>query len=309
VLRLEGLSALVMRAGLAYDSDAAREAASALSGPIAARAQATYHALPGGKHAGLRVSPTIAFANDAASARRLGLPVAGLSPIETIALYGAREDGGFGRLLSDDARAGLAALGYGGEAIAELASHIEGRRTLKGAPGVSLDALAAKGLTEPALNAIEEAAQDALSLRAAVHPLVIGPEFCEDVLKLPPDVAAGKRGDLVLAEAERHQEIAALAGGHVGRELQYVLAELGPDHERMHSCAKRKRVLCSFFDRIERGLSEPLCGERIEADARRALQRAAPFDVRREFGNGRAVVTERGEARARGWRVWPPAQR
>ncbi len=254
-IRLEGLAALIMRRGLAYDSDGARAlgasvaalahaaamsesmalaealgaypewsrtkraedaalkaaqgAAAALTGPIAARAQARYRALPNAKSAGLRVSLTIGFVNDAAGVRRLGLTGAGLSPVETIALYGAREGGGFGRILSDDARAGLAALGYDGDAIAALAAHVEGRRTLKGAPGVSLAALAAKGFTEPALDAVEEAAQDALTLRAAVHPLVIGPEFCEDVLKLPPDVAAGKRGDLLMTLGFSEGEIAA----------------------------------------------------------------------------------------------------
>ncbi len=252
-LRLEGLAALIMRSGLAYDSEparelaasiaalahaaatsesaalaqtkgaypdwtrakrqedanlkTAREAAADLSGPIAARAQATYRS--GAKGAGFRVSLTIAFANDVASARRIGAASIGLAPLDTIALYGAREDGGFGRILSDDARIALAALGYDGDAIATLAQHIEGRRTLKGAPGVNLDTLAQKALTEPALEAIEEAAQDALSLRAAVHPLVIGPELCEDVLKLPPDVAAGKRGDLLMTLGFSEDEIAA----------------------------------------------------------------------------------------------------
>lgn len=255
VLRLEGLAALLIRSGVAYDSDdaraltasvaalahaaaisesaalgqakgacpdwsgarrtqeaavkAARAAASALSGDIAERAQAIYAALPGAGKAGLRAVIAIAFAHDAVGARRLGLATSGVAPIETVARYGTREDGGFGRILNEDARAGLAALGYDDDAIATLALHIEGRRTLRGAPGVSLDALAAKGVTEPALEAIEEAARDALSLRAAVHPLVIGAELCEEGLKLPPDVAAGKRGDLLMTLGFSEEEIAA----------------------------------------------------------------------------------------------------
>ena len=188
---------------------AAREAAGALSGPIAEHTQAIYRTLPGAKNAGLRVSLTLAFANDEQSARRLGLTSAGLAPLAGVSAYGARDNGGFGRLLSDDARAGLAALGYTEPQIAALAQHVEGRRTLKGAPGVSLDALAAKGLTEPALEAVEEAAADAFNLRAAVHPLVIGPELCEEVLKLPPDVAAGKRGDLLMTLGFSEDDIAA----------------------------------------------------------------------------------------------------
>lgn len=255
VIRLEGLAALIMRAGLAYDSSEARalaasvtalahaaatsesaalaqaanaypdwprtrcveenavklarDNAAALKGEIAARALAIYKTLPASKTSGLRLSIAIAFGDDAAGARRLDANTAGIAPLPAPSAYGLRADGVFGRILTDDARAGLATLGYDSEGVAALAQHIEGLRTLKDAPGVSLDALAAKGLTEPALEAIEEAARDAFNLRAAVHPLVIGPELCETVLKLPPDVAAGKRGDLLMTLGFSEEDIAA----------------------------------------------------------------------------------------------------
>ncbi|MGD9965064.1 MAG: hypothetical protein AB7T59_00940 [Hyphomonadaceae bacterium] len=254
LIRLEGLAALLMRAGLAYDSkdgrdlasaaaalahaaaisesaalaaaknaypdwprarraeeaavNAARAAATSLEGPIGEHAQAIYRGLPGAKNAGLRCAISIAFANDAAAARAIGANAPGLAPAQALALYGQREDGGFGRLLGEDVRSALAALGYDCEAIAAIAQHIEGRRSLRGAPGVNLERLAQLGLTEPALDAIEDAAADAFNIRAVVHPLVIGPELCEDVLKLPPDVAAGKRGDLLMTLGFSEDEIA-----------------------------------------------------------------------------------------------------
>ncbi|MBL8548084.1 MAG: hypothetical protein JNL81_16610 [Hyphomonadaceae bacterium] len=244
LIRLEGLAALLMRAGVAYDSDqgrqlaagaaalahaaaisesaalaaaksaypewprakrqeeaavkSAREAADAIKGDIATRAQTIYGALPGPKNAGLRCAVSIAFANDAATARAIGAAAPGLAPAHAIAIYGQRDDGGFGRLLSDDVRGALSALSYEGDEIAAIAQHIEGRRTLRGAPGVSLERLEKLGLTEPALDAIEDACADAFNIRAVVHPLVIGAELCQDILKLPPDVAAGKRGDLLM---------------------------------------------------------------------------------------------------------------
>ncbi|MFZ2030061.1 MAG: hypothetical protein WAU68_07130 [Vitreimonas sp.] len=182
-----------------------REAAAKLAYPIATRAQTLF----AGKITAQRVSAAIAFANDSGSARRLGLAQTGLAPAPSITHFGARADGGFGRLLSADARVGLAALGYDETEIAEFVLHAEGRRTLKGAPGVSLERLAELGLTEPALEAIEEAAADAFNLRAAIHPLVIGADLCRDVLKLPPDVAAGKRGDLLMTLGFSEDEIAA----------------------------------------------------------------------------------------------------
>lgn len=255
LIRLEGLAALLMRAGLAYDSDAgrtlaasvaalahataisesaaladakhaypewskskrteeasvkaARDAAASLKGAIAARAQTIYRGLPGAKNAGLRASVAIAFARDIGSARRLGVSALGIAPAPSVAGFGQREDGRFGRMLSDDARAGLATLGYNADEINALTLHVEGRRTLRGAPGVNLERLEKLGLTEPVLEAIEEAAADAFNLRAAVHPLVIGPELCQEVLKLPPDVAAGKRGDLLKTLGFSEDDIAA----------------------------------------------------------------------------------------------------
>jgi ribonucleoside-diphosphate reductase alpha chain len=255
LIRIEGLAALIMRAGLAYDSaearalaaglaalahaaaisesanlaaakgaypdwprfkraeeaavKAARETAASYEAGPGARAHAIYRALPSGKGAALRVSPTIAFAYDEAAARRAGLDCAGLAPLRAITAFGQREDGGFGRVLSAEARAALIALGYDDEAINACALHAEGRRTLQDAPGVSLARLAELGLAEPTLEAIEDAARDAFNIRAAIHPLVIGEDVCATVLKLPADVAAGKRGDLLMTLGFSEEEISA----------------------------------------------------------------------------------------------------
>lgn len=266
LIRIEGLAALIMRAGLGYDSDearllasgvaalahasaisesatlaaakgaypdwarfrraeeaavkAAREAAAGFEAGPGARALAIYRALPSGKGAALRVSIAIAFAHDDASARRAGFDAAGLAPARAITAFGVREDGGFGRVLAPEAWAALIALGYEDDAIAAIARHAEGKRTLKGAPGVSLARLSELGLAESTLEAIEEAAADAFNLRAAVHPLVIGEDVCANVLKLPADVAAGKRGDLMMTLGFTEAEIAAaeafcMGAGHL----------------------------------------------------------------------------------------------
>ncbi|MES1201554.1 MAG: hypothetical protein ABUS57_08910 [Pseudomonadota bacterium] len=260
LIRLERLSALLMRAGIPYESVDAATAAGALAalvrgaalaesaalaeaksaypewsrvrrgedavaklardaglalveqgGPfqdVAMRAAGLLRAHASAKAAMQRVSVTIAFALDAPSARRSGADAAGLGPLDSVARFALR-DGAFGRVLSQDALIGLEVLGYNEAQIAALAAHVEGRRTLRNAPGVSLDKLRAKGLTDPALEAIEEAARDAFNLRAAVHPLVIGPEICEQELKLPADVAAGKRGDLLMTLGFSEDDIAA----------------------------------------------------------------------------------------------------
>jgi len=216
---------------------AARDGADKLSGAVASRAQALYRGLENVADKGLRAEVAIAFANDAASARSLGLSAAGLEPASSITQYALHPRGGFGRVLSDDARAGLAALGYSDCDVDGLALHAEGRRTLYGADGVSLERLAELGLTEPALEAIEEAAADALHIRAAVHPLVIGPEICEEVLKLPPDVAAGKRGDLLMTIGFSEDEIAAADAYCMGAG-DFKTANLKPGHQDVFAAAR-----------------------------------------------------------------------
>ena len=169
-----------------------------------------------------------------------------------VAAYGERDDGRFGRMLSSaDARAGLEAIGYNDDEIAAFALHVEGRRTLRGAPGVSLAKLSERGFTEPVLEAIEDAAADAFNIRAAVHPLVVGPSFCQEVLKLPPDVAAGKRGDLLLTLGFNDDEIAqaeafCMGAGRLdnaeGLDTEYASGVLNRDQRRCAHRACRPRL-------------------------------------------------------------------
>lgn len=339
VIRLEGLAALIMRSGLAYDSDearvlaasvaalahaaaisessalaqatsafpdwaaakrgeesavrTARDAVTALKGEIAARANTLYRALPGAKNGGLRLSVAIAFADDAAAARRSGVASTGLAPLPAPSAYGERDDGIFGRILTADARIALTALGYDEDAIASLALHIEGKRTLRNAPGVSLEALASKGLTEPALDAIEDAVRDSFNLRAAVHPLVIGAGFCEDVLKLPPDVAAGKRGDLLMTLGFSEDDIAAAEAFCMGSADFSAATALSPKHaavfagERAINADARIGIAAAAAPFARTAVSLTLAGAEIE-------RRAALLEAAQAAGVG--LVTIRLEA-------------
>ncbi|MBI1186257.1 MAG: ribonucleotide reductase [Alphaproteobacteria bacterium] len=190
----------------------AREAIAAapdLQGVFAATAAAAKALWAELKPKRMRNLSLIALAPAREAARLLDVDGGGLSPMMDACGYGARTDGGFGRRLSDAAAMALERLGVSDAERAAILTHVEGRRSFAGAPGLNLEALRRKGFTDPALQAVEEAARDALSLRAAVHPLVVGADFCERVLKLPPDVAAGKRGDLLMTLGFSEADIAA----------------------------------------------------------------------------------------------------
>jgi ribonucleoside-diphosphate reductase alpha chain len=235
-----------MALGLAYDSDAARAKALALTKSIAAAADAACD-----------VPVQLVFA--------CGAREAGIAPIESVSEFGRRPDGGFGRLMAEHARLGLQALGYDDESIAALSLHIEGRRTLRNAPGIDLERLAKLGLTEPALEAIEDALADAFSLRAALHPLVIGADFCETVLKLPPDVAAGKRGDFLKTLGFSDDDIEAAEAYALGAASFDGAPTLKPEHA--HIFAGDDQIDAEARIAMARALS-PLAAVSLDLTAR-----------------------------------------
>ena len=106
-------------------------------------------------------------------------------------------------------------------------------------------------------------------------------------------------GDLFFGEAERHQQIAAFAGGHIGRQLKHGGAHILADHQRVHGGAEIERVGGGFLDGFERWLCEAEFFQPFEIDARRAAQCAMALGMARDGGDCGLVIPERGECGAR----------
>jgi ribonucleoside-diphosphate reductase alpha chain len=230
-LRVEGLATVLMSSGLGFASAEGRHAAASIAalvsgaaataslalaerlGPcpqvsfeaardaamrlvasptfeaIAARGADLWRAIP--TDARFRHAQRIAFT----SAQRMDID-GGCDPLAEIAPFQPRNDGGIGRRVVQPVIDGLRALDYAPGDIMEIAAHAEGRRTLDGAPTLSLEILARKGLPDSSLEAIDAAVRDGFPVRAAIHPAVIGADVLQETFGLPEDVAAGRRGDL-----------------------------------------------------------------------------------------------------------------
>ena len=105
--------------------------------------------------------------------------------------------------------------------------------------------------------------------------------------------------DFVFAEAKRHQQVAALAGGDVGRKLQQRFTDFRADHERMYGGTEVERFPCSVLDGLERRFGEPKLGKPRKVHARRALQGAAAFHVQRQCGDRVVIVAKLYQRHAR----------
>jgi ribonucleoside-diphosphate reductase alpha chain len=76
----------------------------------------------------------------------------------------------------------LKTLGYGEEEIEEIIRHAVGHGTLADAPGVNHEALKAKGFTDAALEAVENALASAFDVKFAFNKWTLGAEFCKAAL-------------------------------------------------------------------------------------------------------------------------------
>jgi ribonucleoside-diphosphate reductase alpha chain len=180
-LGLAGVAELLVSRGLVYDSAAARAAAAELHRAALDETGAVSETL------GVTHALGLCVLDDPEIALRLGGLTLGASPWSGPATLAESADGRPIRTLAEPA---LLAARRAGVDIDALRLALLGARSLAGAPGVSHEALMAKGFTGHEIAAAEAALAEAGSLRAAFAPAVIGAGFVADVLGAPAEALA-----------------------------------------------------------------------------------------------------------------------
>lgn len=137
---------------------------------------------------GLRHAVLMGAGPDPGAANLLGALSSGLEPLPAPTRS---------RAWLEAVAAALARLGHRPEAANLLLAHACGAGSLAEAPHISLEALRARGLNEPALLAVEDAAHTCFDIRSAVHPAVLGRDFCCEALGAPEDLLRERPRDLL----------------------------------------------------------------------------------------------------------------
>jgi ribonucleoside-diphosphate reductase alpha chain len=117
--------------------------------------------------------------------------------------------GNVARLVVPELARGLARLGYGVDVQAAAVRQLRGRRSLTGAPGISLASLRDKGLGEEAIGRLETALVEASNLGQALNPWVLGADACERELGLAPIASDDYGFDLAAALGYAPKAVAA----------------------------------------------------------------------------------------------------
>jgi ribonucleoside-diphosphate reductase alpha chain len=106
----------------------------------------------------------------------------GVEPDFALVKFKKLAGGGYFKIINRSVPPALEALGYAPEQIDEISAYATGRKTLEGAPGISLADLEDRGFTPPALAAAAEALKTATGLEEVFAPWILGKDFVEGTL-------------------------------------------------------------------------------------------------------------------------------
>ena len=98
----------------------------------------------------------------------------GVEPDFALVKFKKLAGGGYFKIVNQSVKPALVHLGYKPEEIEDILRYVMGSMTLKGAPGISREALKAKGLTDEEIAKVEDALPGVFELGYALSPWVLG---------------------------------------------------------------------------------------------------------------------------------------
>jgi ribonucleoside-diphosphate reductase alpha chain len=123
----------------------------------------------------------------------------GIEPDFALVKFKKLAGGGYFKIINRMVPKALARLGYLPEQIDEIVRFAVGHGTLKGAPEINHETLAAKGFTPEVLDRLERALPAAFDIKYAFNHYTLGEAFCQDALGISEQQLADPGFDLLTA--------------------------------------------------------------------------------------------------------------
>jgi ribonucleoside-diphosphate reductase alpha chain len=106
----------------------------------------------------------------------------GVEPDFALVKFKKLAGGGYFKIINQSIPPALAKLGYSPKQIGDIIAYALGHKSLKGAPYINHESLAAKGFGPAQFKALEAALENAFEIGFAFNKWTFGEEFCRDVL-------------------------------------------------------------------------------------------------------------------------------
>ena len=163
----------------------------------------------------------------------------GVEPDFALVKFKKLAGGGYFRIINQSVPDALRRLEYTREQVWEIAEYCAGTGRLEGAPHVNRNTLAAKGFTQPALDAVDEALRTAFHISFAFNRHVLGDDCCREALGFSDEQLHDSTFDILQALGFTREQVEEASDHILGRMTLEGAPHLREEHYRVFDCATK----------------------------------------------------------------------
>ena len=161
----------------------------------------------------------------------------GVEPDFALVKFKKLAGGGYFRIINHAVPRALARLGYRREQIDEIVDYCAGSGRLEGAPFINRHTLAQAGLTQPALDRIDEALRTAFHIRFVFNRYTLGEQLCAEVLGVSEEEFDDPGFDMLAALGFDESQVEAANDHILGRMTIEEAPHLREEDYAVFDCA------------------------------------------------------------------------
>ena len=192
-----------------------------------------------GQEHGFRNAQTTVIAPTGTIGLVMDCDTTGIEPDFALVKFKKLAGGGYFKIINRTVPLALANLGYSADQIKDIENFAVGHGSLVACNALSLEALKAKGFTQPVLDKVNAALKSAFDIKFVVNVFTLGEDFCRDALKLTSEQMGDINFDLLAHLGFGRDEIEA-ANTHVCGAMSLEGApHLKDEHLPIFDCANK----------------------------------------------------------------------